>query len=80
MVTVNFAMEVPFRNSPSNRWAFLLELLSNWDAGRMFGPKANQSSSATLSALPALDFLPFAWFHLAIGIQVSLLGKNSLYS
>jgi hypothetical protein len=80
LVTVNFAMEIPFRNSPSNRWALLFELLSNWDAGRMFGPKANQSSSAAISALPALEFLPTAWLHLAAGIQVSLWGKNSLYS
>jgi hypothetical protein len=78
-VTVNFALEIPFKNSPSNRWAFLLEILSDWDAGRMFGPQANQASSATVSALPALEFLPTSWLHLAAGIQVSLLGKNALY-
>jgi hypothetical protein len=78
-VKVNLAMEIPFRNSPSNRWAFLLEVLSNWDAGRMFGPRANQASSAIISALPALEFLPTSWLHLAAGVQVSLWGKNSLY-
>jgi hypothetical protein len=79
-VTVNVAMEIPFKNSPSNQWALLFEILSNWDVWRMFGPQANQSSSATVSALPALEFLPISWLHLAAGIQVSLLGKNSLYN
>ncbi len=79
-VTVNFAVEVPFKNSSGNRWAFLLELLSTWDAGRMVGPKANQASAAAASALPALEFLPAPWLHLAAGVQVSLLGKNSPYS
>jgi hypothetical protein len=54
----------------------LFELLSDWDAGRMFGPKANQASSATVSALPALEFLPISWFHLAADIQISLWGKT----
>ena len=80
LVTVNFALEIPFQKSPSNRWALLVELLSNWDAGRMFGPQANQASSASISALPALEFLPTDWLHLAAGLQVSLWGKNSLYS
>ena len=79
-LTVNFAMEVPFKNSPSNRWAFLLEVLSNWDAGRMFGPKANQSPTATVNVFPAVEFLPFSWFTLAAGVQVSLIGKNTPYA
>lgn len=79
-VTVNLAIEMPFQNSPSNRWALLFELLSTWDAGRMFGPPANQASSAVVSVLPALEFLPTSWVQLAAGIQVTLVGKNSLYS
>ncbi len=79
-VTVNLAMEIPFQNSPSNRWAFLLEVLSNWDAGRMFGPQANQAPLAIVSLLPALEFLPFSWFNLAAGVKVDLFGKNTLYA
>jgi hypothetical protein len=79
-VTVNFAMEVPLKNSPNNRWAFLLEVLSNWDAGRMFGPKANQEPLAIVSILPALEFLPTPWFQMAAGVQVSLFGRNTLFS
>jgi len=78
--TVNLAMEVPFKNSPSNRWAFLLEVTSNWDAGRMFGPKANQAPTAIVNVLPALEFLPFSWFTLAAGVQVSLIGKKTPYA
>ncbi len=79
-VTGNFALEIPFKNSPANKWAFLLEVLSTWSAGRMIGPQANQSPQAIVSALPALEFLPTNWFQLAVGVQVSLLGKNTQYT
>ena len=52
-VTGNFAIEIPFKNSPSNKWAFLLEVLSTWSAGRMIGHQANQPPQAIISALPA---------------------------
>ena len=70
--------DVIFREA-CNRWAFLLEVLSNWDAGRMFGPKANQAPLAIVNVLPAVEFLPFSWFTLAAGVQVSLIGKNNPY-
>jgi hypothetical protein len=79
-VTVNLAIEVPLKNSPNNRWTFLLEMLSSWDAGRMFGPKANQAPSAIVSVLPALEFLPTSWFNVALGVQVDLIGKNTQYT
>jgi hypothetical protein len=75
--TVNFAMEVPLKKSPDNRWAFLLEVLSNWDAGRIFGPRANQAPLAIVYVLPGLEFLPCSWFTLAAGVQVPLIGKNT---
>jgi hypothetical protein len=79
-VTVNLAMEIPFNTSPSNRWALLFELLSTWDGGRMLGPQANQASSANLSALPGIEYLPTSWFSMAAGVRVSLLGKNTPYN
>ena len=79
-VTVNLAFEVPLRKSPHNRWAFLLELLSTWDAGRMFGHKANQPSTVLVTVLPALEFIPTSWFSVALGVQVDLLGKNTAYT
>jgi hypothetical protein len=79
-ITMNFAMELPLSKSTSNRWAFLLEVLSNWDAGRMFGPRANQAPLALVSVLPALEFLPSKWFTLAAGCQVPLFGKNTTFN
>jgi len=79
-ITLNLAMEVPLKKSPSNRWAFLLEVLSNWDAGRMFGPRANQAPLALVSVLPAVEFLPYKWFTLAAGVQVPLIGKNTTFT
>jgi hypothetical protein len=79
-LTLNFAMEVPLQKSTSNRWAFLLEVLSNWDAGRMFGPMANQAPLALVSVLPAMEFLPYKWFTLAAGVEVPLIGKNTTFN
>jgi hypothetical protein len=79
-LTLNFAMEVPLKKSPDNRWAFLLEVLSNWDAGRMFGPRANQAPLALVSVLPGVEFLPCKWFTLAAGVQVPLIGKNTTFN
>jgi hypothetical protein len=79
-VTVNLAFELPLRQSPDNRWAFLLEVLSNWDTGRMFGPKADQASTVRVTVLPALEFLPTSWFSVALGVQVDLIGKNTPYT
>jgi hypothetical protein len=78
-ILANFAMEIPFKNSPSNRWTFLLEVLSNWDAGRMFGPRANQAPLAIVNVLPAVEFLPSKRFSLAAGVQVPLVGKNTTF-
>ncbi len=79
-ITVNLAFEVPLKNSPENRWAFLLEVLSNWDAGRMIGPRANQSSTVLVTILPALEFLPTERFTMALGVQVDLFGKNTHFA
>ena len=79
-VTVNVAFEVPLKKSSRNRWAFLLEILSTWDAGRLFGPRANQSATALITILPALEFLPTERFTLAAGVQVDLFGKNTHYT
>jgi len=79
-VTVNLAVEVPLRKSPDNRWALLVELLSNWDAGRLIGHKANQPSTVLVTVLPALEFIPTSWFSVALGVQVDLIGKNTEFT
>ena len=79
-VIFNFAMEIPLQKSPRNRWALLLEVLSNWDAGRMFGPRANQAPLAMVNVLPAVEFLPCRRFTLAAGVQVPIAGKNATFN
>jgi hypothetical protein len=51
-----------------------------WSAGRMIGHPVNQPSLAIISALPALEYIPYKWFQLTAGVQVSLFGKNTLHS
>jgi hypothetical protein len=79
-ITGNLAIEVPFKNSPDNKFAFLLEILSTWSAGKMIGHPVNQPSMAIVSALPALEYLPCKWLSLAAGVQVPICGKNTQYS
>ncbi len=79
-VVFNLAMELPLQKSPDNRWAFLVEFLSNWDAARMFGPRANQAPLAMINVLPAVEFLPCKRFTLAAGVQVPLAGKNTTFN
>jgi hypothetical protein len=78
-ITANFAMEFPLKKSAGNRWAFLLEVLSSWDAWRLLGPKANQAPLALVSVLPAVEFLPCSWLTLAAGVQVPLIGRNTSF-
>jgi hypothetical protein len=80
VVTGNIAVEIPLKNSPANKWVFLLEVLSTWSGGRMIGHKANQTPQAIISVLPGVEFLPADWFQLALGVEVSLLGKNTQYT
>jgi hypothetical protein len=58
----------------------LCELLSTWDAGRLIGTRANQPSTAIVSVLPALEFLPTLWLNMAAGLQVDLFGKNRKFN
>ena len=80
LITLNLAMEVPFKNSPDNRWAFLLEFLGSGNVGRMFGPRANQAPLALINILPAVEFLPWKHGTLAAGIQIPLAGKNTTFT
>jgi hypothetical protein len=84
-ITADFAVELPFKQSPDNKWAFLkwaflLEVLSTWSAGRMIGHPLNRLSTAIVSALPALEYLPCKWLSLTAGVQVPICGKNTQYN
>jgi hypothetical protein len=74
VVRVNLAAEYPF---PRNKkWVALLELTSFWDAGRLFGHKANIPPGALLSITPGIEYMATEKFSLALGVSVDLIGKN----
>jgi hypothetical protein len=73
-VRVNLAMEYPL---PGTRFVLLWELVSNFDAGRLIGPRANQSPQALVSTLPGLEFMVNKDFACVAGVLVDLAGKNT---
>jgi Putative MetA-pathway of phenol degradation len=72
-VTVNLAAEYPI----TKKWVALLELTSFWDAGRLFGLKANTPPGALVSILPGIEYMATDKFSLALGVNVDLAGKNT---
>lgn len=72
-VTVNLAAEYPLKG----KWVALLELTSFWDAGRLFGHRANTPPGALLSILPGIEYMATEKFSLALGVNVDLAGKNT---
>jgi len=71
-VTLNLAAGYPL----SERVAFNLELFSQWDGGRLFGPKANIYPQALVGILPELAFTLSKQWTLAAGVSLDLFGKN----
>jgi hypothetical protein len=76
-VTVNLALEWPLIR---DRWVFLWELVSYYDAGRLCGHVANTAPQAFVSTQVGLEFLATHDFSLVPGILVDLLGKNTSYN
>jgi hypothetical protein len=72
-VTVNLAAEYPM----TKKWVALLELTSNWDAGRLVGAKGNTAPTALVSLLPGLEYMATDKFSLAAGVNINLAGKNT---
>jgi len=75
-VTLNLAVELPL----SKKWVLLGEMVSTWDVGRLIGPTPNQPSTAIVSVLPAIEFLPTNWVNIAAGIKIDLIGKNTAFT
>jgi hypothetical protein len=71
-VTVNLAAEYPLKG----KWVALLELTSFWDAGRLFGRRANTAPQALLSLMPGIEYMATQKFSLAMGVNIDLTGKN----
>jgi hypothetical protein len=76
-VSVNLAMEWPL---VKDRWVFLWELVSAYDAGRLIGPRANQSPQVLVSTLPGLEFLATPDWSFVAGVLIDLFGKNTSYN
>ncbi len=72
-VTVNLAAEYPI----TKKGVALLELTSNWDAGRLVGPKANAQPTALVSVLPGIEYMATDKLSLALGVNFDLAGKNT---
>jgi hypothetical protein len=75
-VTVNLAAEYPI----IGKWVACLELTSTWDGGRIVGPKANQAPTALLSVTPEIQYMATDKFSLAMGVNISLAGKDTTAS
>lgn len=72
-ITVNLAAEYPI----TKKWVALVELTSTWDAGRLFGHKANLAPAALLSIVPGIEYMATDKFSLALGVQIDLAGKET---
>lgn len=72
-VIANLAAEMPL----SQRWLALVEVLSSWDGGRLLGPRSNQPPSASVTVSPAMAYLVTDRLSLALGVAVTLCGKNT---
>jgi hypothetical protein len=72
-VTVNLAAEYPL----TKKWVALVELTSNWGAGRLIGPKANLAPTALLSVVPGIEYMATDKFSLALGVKIDLAGKDT---
>lgn len=72
-VTVNLASEYII----TDKWIALMEIVSSWDGGRLFGHQSNVSPAALLSVVPGIEYMATDKFSLALGCQVDLIGKNN---
>ena len=76
-VSLNLAMECPLI---PNRWVFLCEFISSYEAGRLIGHRANQPTVTRLSLLPAVEFIVCDDLSIDAGVLVDLAGKNTSYT
>lgn len=72
-VTVNLAAEYPI----TKKWVALLEFVSTWDSGRLFGSRPNVPPASLVSLVPGLEFMATEKFSLALGVQIDVAGRNT---
>jgi len=73
VIIVNLAAEYIL----THKWILMVELLSSWEGGRLFGQKANLPPENILAVLPGIKYLAHEKLAVALGIKVDLLGKNT---
>ncbi|AEB08959.1 transporter [Desulfobacca acetoxidans] len=72
-VTLNLAAEYPM----TKKWVALLEFVSCWDGGRLFGHKSNTPPGALVSVVPGIEYMATDKFSLALGLNIDMVGKNT---
>jgi hypothetical protein len=71
-VTANLALEYPF----TSQWVGCLELTSNWDTGRLFGPSPNSPPAVLISVAPEIEFMATDKLSFSLGVNVDVFGRN----
>jgi hypothetical protein len=71
-LTVNLAAEYPI----TEKWVALLELVSFWGGGRLFGPKSTSPRESLVSILPGIEYMFSDKFSVAVGLNIGVAGKN----
>lgn len=71
-ITVNLAAELPI----TKKFVALLEMVSSWDGGRLFGHRANDTLHASLGLIPGIEYMATDRFSLALGLRYNFIGKN----
>jgi hypothetical protein len=72
-VTINLAAEYPI----TKKWIALLELISFWGGGRLFGPQGNLPQGSLVSIIPGMEYMATDKFSVALGLNIDLVGKNT---
>lgn len=73
LVRLNLAAEYRL----ARKWGLLVELLSNTDAGRLFGPPPNLPRESLMTLLSAVEFLGEGRWSVDAGIRIDLAGRNN---
>jgi hypothetical protein len=73
VVTLNLAAEYPVGGQ--GPWVALLEFYSNWELGRLFGPKPADPRAVLLGLLPGLEYIYSDKLAFALGWALTWPGK-----
>lgn len=75
VLTFRLAAEYPMGGR--GPWVGLLEFYSEWELGRVFGPRPNTPSAARLGILPGVEYVYSEKLAFALGVAIEVAGKNA---